>query len=157
MLTVEKVTFEQLNKSYTISREWCVYRQHLNRSPLIFPAPYGLIGYGNSSFTRDLEYIKSVIRYYLFLNSAMVFCSSKKEITVSTSTTKIEYIAISYMAGERVWIKGFINKLTLKRTRLSLKGDNKTSFNLTKNPKSQYQTKHIDIQYHYIFKLVNNK
>lgn len=39
----------------------------------------------------------------------------------------------------------------------SLKDDNKASFNLTKNSKSQYQIKHIDIQQHYICKLVNNK
>lgn len=35
-----------------------------------------------------------------------------------------------------------------------LYGDNKTSIIITKHPKSQSRTKHINFQYHYIRKLV---
>ena len=35
-----------------------------------------------------------------------------------------------------------------------LYGDNEISITLTKNAKSQYSTKHIDVQYHYIQKLI---
>lgn len=73
------------------------------------------------------------------------------------STTEAEYIAIGPAARDGVWIKRFINELMLEITRLSLKGNNKVSFNLTKNPKSKHQTKHIDVQHHYICELVNNK
>lgn len=59
--------------------------------------------------------------------------------------TKAEYIAIGHAIWEEIWIKKFINKLQLKVIGLILKDNNKTSINLTKNPKSQYQTKHIDI------------
>ena len=42
-------------------------------------------------------------------------------------------------------------------TELNLKSDNKVSFNLTKNHKSKYQTKHIDVQHHYVREFVNDK
>lgn len=40
---------------------------------------------------------------------------------------------------------------------LTLYGDNKINIVFTKNVRSQYCTKHIDVQYHYIKKLVNKK
>lgn len=54
------------------------------------------------------------------------------------SITKVKYIVIDHTVRKRVWIKRFINKLSLKIIGLSLKGDNKASFNFTKNLKSQY-------------------
>lgn len=40
---------------------------------------------------------------------------------------------------------------------ITLYNDNKISITLTKNAKSQYCTKHINMQYHYIEKLVNKR
>lgn len=87
----------------------------------------------------------------------MVSWSSKKQKTVSTSTTEAEYIAIGHAAREEVWIKKFINELGLETTGLSLKSDNKASLSLIKNFESQHKTKHIDVQHHYVCELVNDK
>lgn len=95
--------------------------------------------------------------YCFFLNGAVVSWSSKKQKTVSTSTTEAEYIAIGHAAREGVWIKRFINELQLQVTGLSLKGDNEASLNLMKNPESRHRTKHIDVQHHYVRELVNDK
>lgn len=40
---------------------------------------------------------------------------------------------------------------------LTLYGDNEISINLTRNVESQYRTKHIDVQHHYIRELVNKE
>lgn len=40
---------------------------------------------------------------------------------------------------------------------VTLHGDNEMSITLTKNAESQHQTKHIDVQHHYIRELVNKK
>ena len=104
-----------------------VYGQRPDGSSPILPAPYGLIGYGDSNFAGDPEDRKSVMGYCFFLNGAVVSWSSKKQRTVSTSTTEAEYIAIGHAAREGVWIKRFINELGLETTGLSLKGDNEAS------------------------------
>ena len=33
---------------------------------------FGLIGYGDSSYTRDFENKKSIMRYYYFINRAII-------------------------------------------------------------------------------------
>lgn len=116
--------------------------------------PYSLTGYADSNFAGDPADQKSVMGYCFFL--AVVSWSSKKQRTVSTSTTEAEYIALGYAAKEAVWIRRFINKMGLEMVEsLTLHGDNKMSISLTKNAKSQHRTKHIDVQHHYIQELVN--
>ena len=118
--------------------------------------PYGLIGYADSNFAGDPEDRKSVMGYCFFLNGAVVSWSSKKQRTVSTSTTEAEYIALGHAAREEVWIKKFVNELELEVTEtIMLHGDNEMSIALTKNVESQHCTKHINVQYHYIRELVN--
>lgn len=134
-----------------------IYGQRQDGSSLILSAPYGFIGYGNSNFAGDPEDRKSVMGYCFFFNGAVISWSSEKQKTALTSTTEAEYIAIGHAAREGVWIKRFINKLTLETTGLSLKGDNKASLTLTKNPESQHHTQHIDVQHHYVCELVNDK
>ena len=67
--------------------------------------PYGLIGYADSNFAGDPEDQKSVMGNSFFLNGAVVSWSSKKQRTVSTSTTESEYIALGHAAKEAVWIR----------------------------------------------------
>lgn len=97
------------------------------------PPPYGLVGYADSNFAGDSEDRKSVMGYCFFLNGALVSWSSKKQRTVSTSTTEAEYIAIGHAAREAVWIRRFINKMELETVdSLTLNGDNDMSITLTK-------------------------
>ena len=84
--------------------------------------------------------------YCFFLNGAVVSWNSKKQRTVSTSTTEAEYIALGHAAREAVWIRRFINEMKLEAVEdVTLYGDNEMSIALTKNAKSQHRTKHIDV------------
>ena len=134
------------------------FGQESGERPPRDPLPYGLVGYADSNFAGDPEDRKSVMGYCFFLNGAVVSWSSKKQRTVSTSTTEAEYIALGHAAREAVWIRRFINEMNLEAVEnLTLYGDNEMSIALTKNAESQHQTKHIDVQYHYIRELVNKK
>ena len=75
-----------------------IYGQTTARDPL----PYGLIGYADSKFARDPEDHKSVMGYCFFLNRAVVLWRSKKQQTISTSTTEAKYIAPGYTAREEM-------------------------------------------------------
>ena len=127
------------------------------RSPIL-PPPYGLIGYADSNFAGDPENRKSVMGNCFFLNGAVVLWSSKKQQTVLTSITKAEYIALGHTAKKAVWIRRFINEMTLDIVpAITLNGDNEMSITLIKNAESQHRTKHIDVQYHYIRELIDEK
>ena len=134
------------------------FGQESGERPPRDPLPYGLVGYADSNFAGDPEDRKSVMGYCFFLNGAVVSWSSKKQRTVSTSTTEAEYIALGHAAREAVWIRRFINEMNLEAVEnLTLYGDNEMSIALTKNAESQHRTKHIDVQHHYIRELVNEK
>ncbi len=122
------------------------------------PSPYGLIGYADSNFAKNLGDRNLVMEYYFFMNGAVVLWSSKKQRTVSTCITEADYIAFGYVAKEAVWIRRFINKINLEVVRdVTLHGNNEMSITLTKNTESQYQTKYINVQHHYIRELVHKK
>lgn len=114
----------------------------LRKSP-----PYNLVDYVDSDFVENLEDQKSVMGYYFFLNRAIVLQSSKKQRTVSTLTTKREYIILGHTAKENMQIKRFINKMRLEKTVKSfmLYENNKMSITLTKNVESQHCTKYINV------------
>lgn len=135
-----------------------VYGRTSDGRSLMLPPPYGLIGYADSNFAGDPEDRKSVMGNYFFLNGAVVLWSSKKQQTVSNSITEAEYIALGHIAREAVWIRRFINEMTLDIVlAITLNGNNEMSITLTKNAESQHQTKHIDVQHYYIRELINEK
>lgn len=117
---------------------------------------YGLIGFVDSNFAGDSKDRKSVIGHCSFLNGVVVSWWSKKQRTLSTSTTEAEYIALGHVAKEAVWIRRFINEMRLEFVEsITLHSDNEMSIALTRNAESQHQTKHIDVQHHYIRELIN--
>ncbi len=116
-----------------------VFGQELSNRLLRDPPPYGLIGFADSNFAGDPEDRKSVMGHCFFLNRAVVSWCSKKQRTVSTSTTKAEYIALGHAAREAVWIRRFIHKMRLEVVEsITLHGDNEMNIALTKNAESQY-------------------
>lgn len=110
------------------------------------PPSFGLKGYTDNNFVNDSKDWMSVMSYCFFLNSAVVSLNSKKQRTVSISITKAKYIALGHVTKEVVWIQQFINKMELERIKgITLHCNNEMSIALTKNAKSQYYTKHIDM------------
>lgn len=118
--------------------------------------PFGIVGYADSSYAGGIEDRKSITGYCFFLGGAITTWCSKRQRTVSTSTSEAEYVAMSHGAREGVWIRRFLNELLPEQAvrRMEMLGDNETSLTLTKNPESQNRTKHIDVMHHHVRGLV---
>ena len=99
------------------------------------------------------------MRYVFMLGGACTAWMSKKQRTVSTSTTEAEYIALGHGARQGVWMRRFLNELGLDEAipNIILLGDNKSSIALVQNPEQHSCTKHIDVQHHYIQNLVEDR
>ncbi len=84
---------------------------------------------------------------------------SKKQHTVSTSTTKVKYIALKHDAQQKVWMWRFINELKLNdaTASITLLNDNELSLRLVHNVKQHSHTKHINVQHHYIWNIINDE
>lgn len=75
--------------------------------------------------------------YCFFIAGAIVSWSSKRQRTVSKSTTEAEYIALGYAAREGVWIRRFLNELALNSPRIgssaNVTANNDANANVTDN------------------------
>jgi hypothetical protein len=64
-----------------------------------------LIGYSDSDWVGDPDDIKSTTRYPFSLGFGIVYWSSKKQPTVSLSSTKDEYKASCSATYEAIWLR----------------------------------------------------
>ena len=79
---------------------------------------------------------------------------SKKQQSVSLSTSEAEYIALSLAIQDGKWIHRLLCEILTAankaRPDLNIREDNQSCLKMTKNPVNHGRAKHIDIEYHHI-------
>ena len=79
---------------------------------------------------------------------------SKKQKTVTLSTTESEHVAVCHTTKEIIWQRTLLSDIALKQQDPTvLHCDNKRVVRLTFNPEFHKRTKHIDVQF--IFFVIN--
>ena len=74
------------------------------------------------------------------------------------SSTEAEYIALCRAAQEAVWLRNLLSDVGLPPKRATtIHEDNQGAIALAKNPKDHPRTKHIDVKYHYVREVIQNK
>ena len=104
----------------------------------------------------DVNERKSTFGYTFLLNNGVVSRRSKKRTSVALSTMEAEYIAMSIVVQEAVWLKRLLNHLGLIASQdpLTIYSDSQASIAYTKDPKFHGRTRHIEIKYHFVRDLV---
>uniref|UniRef100_A0A2N9I804 Reverse transcriptase Ty1/copia-type domain-containing protein n=1 Tax=Fagus sylvatica TaxID=28930 RepID=A0A2N9I804_FAGSY len=101
---------------------------------------------------------RSTTGYCLYLGRNLLFWTSRKQRTVSRSSTEFEYHAVAQAATEIVWLQSLLSKLgILPSTPPILWYDNIGATYLAANPIFHARTKHIEIDVHYVRDLVSAK
>ena len=73
------------------------------------------------------------------------------------SSTEGEYIAETHAAKEAMWLRLFVSKITgCSEGPLTVMADNQEAIVLAKDNKFHAQTKHINLQYHFICEAVED-
>ena len=96
--------------------------------------------------------------YAFLLHSGAVSWTTKHQEIISLSTTESEYIAATYTAKEALWLRSLISQLfntTLEAT--TLFSDNQSAITLTKDHQYHTRTKHIDVRFHFIRWIIENR
>lgn len=117
-----------------------------------------LVGYSDSDFASDLDSRRSTSGYIFKLANGPVTWKSKRQDTVSLSTTEAEYIAASLACKEIIWLRKLLLHIGHRcsyPTKLHV--DNQSAIKLIKNQEFHSRTKHIDVQYHFIREKYENK
>ncbi|GKV17327.1 hypothetical protein SLEP1_g27844 [Rubroshorea leprosula] len=76
---------------------------------------------------------------------------------VALSTTEAEYIAATEAGKEMLWMKRFLQELGLKQKEYVVFCDSQSAIDLSKNTMYHARTKHIDLRYHWLCLVTENK
>lgn len=94
---------------------------------------------------------RSTIGYCVFLGPSLVSWRSKRQKTVSLSSTEAEYRAMTGACCELTWLRYLLRDLgVLHREPALLYCDNKAALHIAANPVFHERTRHIEMDCHYI-------
>ena len=82
---------------------------------------------------------------------------SKKQNPVSLSTAEAEYIAMASCCAQLLWVKKLLHDYGITQDTMCVFSDNTSAINMSKNPVQYSKSKHIEIRYHFIRDLVEEK
>jgi hypothetical protein len=117
-----------------------------------------LCTYSVTDYAGDTEDRKSTGRYSVFLGEGVVSWFSKKKTLVTLSSTKSEYIILSEVACEVLWVCHFLEdsmELVFNEPMVIFE-DNQSTIAFAQNQHIVRWTKHIHVKYHFVHNLIEN-
>ena len=116
-----------------------------------------LCGLSDADWASDEKDRKSISGYCFYFHHCLISWSSRKQRTVSTSSTESEYYALTNTVKEAIWIKLFLSLLSIPIPKpLPLLCDNQSTQTIANTDSISSRTKHIDVRHHFIREHINN-
>ncbi|KAG7551025.1 Zinc finger CCHC-type [Arabidopsis thaliana x Arabidopsis arenosa] len=116
-----------------------------------YNAKISLHGFTDADFGGDLDDRKSTSGYVFLCGNTSISWCSKKQPTVSLSTTEAEYKASTLAAQECIWLRRLFEDLFEPINKpVAIYGDNQSAIKLANNPVFHARTKHIELEHHFI-------
>jgi hypothetical protein len=82
---------------------------------------------------------------------------SKRQVVVALSTTEAKYMAVTHERKEAVWLQRLCSGIGLVQQAMRLDCGSQSAIFLEKNPAYHSKTKHINVQYHFVRDMVEEK
>jgi len=116
----------------------------------------GLIAHTDSDWASNLIKHQSTTGFFTSLASSIVCWQSHLQKTVALSSTEAGYMAMLDTCQQIMWIQSLFQELGYDLAPTPICGDNQGSIFIGSNPVQEWQTKHIDIHYHYICECIKD-
>jgi hypothetical protein len=114
-------------------------------------------GFVDADWAGDLDRRRSTSGYVFNLFGGAISWMSKRQAVVALSTTEAEYMAATHASKEAVWLQRLCSGIGLVQQAVRLDCDSQSAIFLAKNPAYHSKTKHIDVQYHFVRDMVEEK
>jgi hypothetical protein len=119
---------------------------------------FQLIAYSDADWANCVDERKSTSGGAFFLGDSLVAWLSKKQGSISLSTTEAEYIAAATCCTQILWMIQTLVDLKVTYTDpIPIHCDNTSAISVSKNPVLHSKTKHIPIKYHFLREQVSNR
>ena len=114
-------------------------------------------GFVDAYQVGDLDCRRSTSEYVLKLFGREISWMRKRQVVVALSTTKSEYMETTHASKEALWLQRLCSSIGLVKQAIRIDCDHQSGMFLAKNPTHHSKTKHIDIQYHFVRDMVEEK
>jgi len=95
---------------------------------------------------------RSTTGYYVFLENSLISWRTKRQKTVSLSSVEAEYRAMTSTCCELTWLRHLFTYLHMPVSDpVALHCDNQAALHIAKNPVFHEKTRHIEMDYHFIW------
>jgi hypothetical protein len=116
-----------------------------------------LTAYSDADWANCVDERKSTSGGAFYLGDSLVSWLSKKQGSISLSTTEAEYIATTTYCTQVLWMIQTLAELEVKYTTpIPIHCDNTSAISMSKNLVFHPNTKHIPIKYHFLIEQVSN-
>nr|KYP65665.1 Copia protein [Cajanus cajan] len=89
--------------------------------------------------------------YLMKLGSVPISWKTKKQTTISRSSSEVEYRAMTNATSEIIWLRGLLSALQVPCCDSTiLHCDNQSAIHIANNPVFHERTKHIEVDFHFI-------
>jgi len=88
--------------------------------------------------------------YVFTLGSGPISWATNKQSVTALSSSEAEYMAVTPAGQECLWLRAILQELEIQQDCTILHEDNQAVIHLSKEPKINKRTKHIDVRYHWI-------
>lgn len=119
---------------------------------------FQLLAYSNADWANCVDERKSTSGGAFFLGESSVAWLSKKQSSISLSTTEAEYIATATCCTQILWMVQYLADLEVKYFEpIPIYCDNTSAISVSKNLVLHSKTKHIPVKYHFLRDQVANQ
>ncbi|GAA0158150.1 transmembrane signal receptor [Lithospermum erythrorhizon] len=113
--------------------------------------------YTDSDMAGDIDTKRSTSGYLFTFVGRAISWQSRLQRCVALSTTEVEYIAITECCKELLWIKRLFEEIGIKQERFAILCDSQSAIHLSKNPSFHSRSKHIQVRYHWVRDVIEEK
>eukprot|EP00253_Pinus_taeda_P017042 PITA_17042 len=116
-----------------------------------------LRGTSDYDWARDLDHRRYTSGYVFNLFGGAVSWMSKKQSVVALSTTEAKYTVATHASKEAVWLQILCSCMGILHGAIRIGCDRQSAIFLAKNLAYHSKTKHIDVQYHFVRDMIEDK
>lgn len=126
-----------------------IFRRRIDAEPLV--------GFVDADWAGDKNDRKSTSGYVFQVFGNTVSWSSRKQPTVSMSSTEAEYVALANGICEGKWLRSLLIELGIDcHDAATIFEDNQSCIAIANDPKEHKRMKHVDVKFHFIRESIAN-
>jgi phosphoribosyl-AMP cyclohydrolase len=114
-------------------------------------------GFVDAKCAVNLDRRRSTSGYMFNSFGGAISWMRKRQVVVALSTTEVEYMTYTHPTKEAVWLKILCSGIGLVQQVVRIDCDKHSAIFLSKNSTYHSKTNHIDIQYHFVRDMVEEK